>query len=351
MLKDKIISVQILRAMACLMVVQVHFFLNIPFINHYMCGAIGVDIFFIISGFIIAASIKTLPDNRPIATFFINRFSRVVPYYYFLTALFAILIYIFYKTYDTTQIVKSIFFIPQFKDPVIFLGWSLNHEIFFYTFVGLAMFVYQRNHLKIAAAFFILVTLAGLFKSQHYVLAFVSANINYSFLFGFLLFEYQAVVLKYFRHLPVLILSLTLLLIISIYTQDYPDLQVSNPFISSYQRDIIYIPFFKAYIPRFLIWGLPSFFVVTSFIAQESRFKPFAKSIFVKIGDASYSLYLLQLFPYEVMHKFNLNKTIWHVVLVVLLIIGGIAMLRIENLIGTSCKNYLKRKTGLISRT
>lgn len=120
MLKEKIISIQILRAIACLLVIQVHFFLIIPVVNQYMCGAIGVDIFFIISGFIIAASINTLPPVKPVTTFFINRFSRVVPYYYFLTILFALFIYVLYQTFDVAQFVKAFFLFPSLKNPLSF---------------------------------------------------------------------------------------------------------------------------------------------------------------------------------------------------------------------------------------
>jgi exopolysaccharide production protein ExoZ len=138
MLNTKIISIQVLRAIACLLVVQVHFFLHIPIINRDLCGAIGVDIFFIISGFIISASIDFLPKDEPVTTFFINRFSRVVPYYYFLTAIFIGFSYLLNTAFDTHQVIKSLLFIPQVKDPVLFLGWSLNHEVFFYAFVGIS---------------------------------------------------------------------------------------------------------------------------------------------------------------------------------------------------------------------
>lgn len=211
------------------------------------------------------------------------------------------------------------------------------------------MFLFKRDHLKIAASFFVAVTIAGLFHSRHYLIAFLGANINYTFLFGFLLFKYQSAVLKYFKSMPVLVLSLVILIFISLNTQDYPDLRITNPFIANYKRDIIYIPFFNAGVPRFVIWGLPSLLVVSSFIAMEGYFKKFSRSLLVKIGDASYSVYLLQLFPYQAMDRFHLNRTLWHIVLVAVLIIAGIGMLKIEALIGNSCKNYFKRKAGLLS--
>src|SRR4028118_1191575 len=91
----KIISIQFLRAIASLLVLQVHLFPYLPFINKFFCGAIGVDIFFVISGYIIADSVVRLPPKKSAATFLINRFSRVAPYYYLLTLIAAILIFFF----------------------------------------------------------------------------------------------------------------------------------------------------------------------------------------------------------------------------------------------------------------
>jgi peptidoglycan/LPS O-acetylase OafA/YrhL len=65
----KIISIQFLRAIASLLVLQVHLFPYLPFINKFFCGSIGVDIFFVISGYIIADSVVRLPSKNLLLLF------------------------------------------------------------------------------------------------------------------------------------------------------------------------------------------------------------------------------------------------------------------------------------------
>src|SRR5215212_6767857 len=152
----KIISIQFLRAIASLLVLQVHLFPYFSFINKFFCGSIGVDIFFVISGYIIADSVVRLPPTKTAATFLINRFSRVAPYYYLLTIVAAILIFIYSRKLNVVRLIESFLFLPDKRfDPTLYLGWSLIHEMFFYLFVCLLLFPFPRiKILTVAICFF-----------------------------------------------------------------------------------------------------------------------------------------------------------------------------------------------------
>jgi peptidoglycan/LPS O-acetylase OafA/YrhL len=67
-------------------------------------------------------------------------------------------------------------------------------------------------------------------------------------------------------------------------------------------------------IPRILIWGIPSFIVLISYFALASKYK-ITNAYLSKLGDRSYSIYLLQIFfiylLYEVSHKFGRSEKIW----------------------------------------
>ena len=90
-----LISLQILRAIAATLVAWSHASnvlveINptngaLPLLRYRAMGAVGVDIFFVISGTIItitAAKIKSLADANEFAW---HRFVRVVPYYWLLS--------------------------------------------------------------------------------------------------------------------------------------------------------------------------------------------------------------------------------------------------------------------------
>ncbi|KAA5609783.1 acyltransferase [Rhodovastum atsumiense] len=73
-------SIQMLRAIAAILVVLVH--VN-PFGYSFVAGHIGVDIFFVISCFIIG----TTGINQSRINFFAKRLIRIVPLYWAVTAL------------------------------------------------------------------------------------------------------------------------------------------------------------------------------------------------------------------------------------------------------------------------
>lgn len=101
----------------------------------------GVEIFFIISGFVIT---HVVGDARFDAKhFLIRRIWRVAPLYWLTTLLVAAMAVmmpqIFLTTaFDLSYFLKSLFFIPDPLPgthdwrPLFKLGWTLNYEIFFY---------------------------------------------------------------------------------------------------------------------------------------------------------------------------------------------------------------------------
>ncbi|WP_434695316.1 acyltransferase [Pseudomonas sp. Z1-14] len=149
--------VQALRGIAALLVVLCHAreYLagspNYPIIESVLLpGAMGVDLFFIISGFIMVYSTRkatgTLDDVRDFA---IKRFSRIWPTYTVATILWVFIadvgISYFASTDNWIVFLKSIFFIPV-KDmaplyfaPIIPLGWTLNFEMYFYAVFGVSL--------------------------------------------------------------------------------------------------------------------------------------------------------------------------------------------------------------------
>ncbi|MDF3424878.1 acyltransferase [Sulfitobacter sp. KE29] len=107
----------------------------------------GVDIFFVISGFVITLSAQRY-IGQPLA-FFWRRFLRVAPLYYFFTTLMVITLLLVPGAikdtpFDPAQIASSYAFFPYARPdgriaPVLSLGWTLNYEVFFYALMALCL--------------------------------------------------------------------------------------------------------------------------------------------------------------------------------------------------------------------
>src|ERR1039457_1883087 len=166
-MKRTVHSIQHLRAVAALMVVAFHAIVsrwNAPQVEDL---ALGVDIFFVISGYIMMATTRTM---RP-GEFAYKRLVRIVPMYWLMTAvlLAAVGIHFFRHTVVTPQYVtKSFLFIPYIGRegilaPLLGPGWTLNVEMFFYLIFTAALLLPYRLRLPTVGALFVTMVVAGAF--------------------------------------------------------------------------------------------------------------------------------------------------------------------------------------------
>ena len=177
-----LLSIQILRAIAALVVVIGHAGQEMtalamrsgasaPRLDWFNWGW-GVDIFFVISGFIM---IHTSADHfgKPGAAqeFVTRRLIRIVPLYWFMTtALIAGALVaprlLNVPIGDFQHILASYLFLPDARPdggvrPVVALGWTLNYEMFFYVFFALCMLLPLRRGLALLFVLFGLFLIAG----------------------------------------------------------------------------------------------------------------------------------------------------------------------------------------------
>jgi hypothetical protein len=131
-------SIRTLRGLAALLVVGFHAAEKAGL--SFKVGAIGVDLFFVISGFIIWVVTAQRPATP--GTFLLNRAIRVVPLYWTITLLVAGLALLVpsllaSRVLDPARLLASLLFIPHLDAagmpwPLLAPGWTLNHEAFFY---------------------------------------------------------------------------------------------------------------------------------------------------------------------------------------------------------------------------
>ncbi|WP_162820852.1 acyltransferase family protein [Microvirga calopogonii] len=147
-------SVQLLRAVAASMVVLHHIQLNVAqglglpnALPNLVVGSAGVDIFFVISGFVMVVSSDRL-FGQPGATklFLLRRLIRIVPLYWTATSIYVL------STgggYTLAHTLASYFFIPYARpdgvvQPIHVVGWTLNYEMFFYLLFALVIALPRR---------------------------------------------------------------------------------------------------------------------------------------------------------------------------------------------------------------
>lgn len=215
---------------------------------------------------------------------------------------------------STMTVIKSFLFIPitvdgYYRDPLVFLGWSLNFEMLFYILTFLVLIVFKRK-------FFIpLVSLLILLGSTSYIIGdfknvfldfFTSPFLLY-FAIGLLLGKYHELIKEKISSFvePLLFIVLYVFFIVMI-AKDMGYIFDGMP-----RESVVYN---GKEIPRILIWGVPSFILLISYFTLASKYK-ITNSYLSKLGDRSYSIYLLQIFfiyfLYEVSHKFNRSGKIW----------------------------------------
>lgn len=168
-----------------------------PWTAIYFAG--GVDIFFVISGFIMYA-IAHGEFGKPGAAkkFFLRRLVRIAPpYWIFTTAMIgAAVVFSHHVTHSVLapdHILASYFFIPYDNPygkpyPLLMLGWTLNYEMFFYLVFGSALLFRKKIGMAlIFGCIGMLGLLGGAGKLPALPLSFWSNPIVFEFLFGILL--------------------------------------------------------------------------------------------------------------------------------------------------------------------
>ena len=119
----------------------------------------GVDIFFVISGFIILFVGERLPRGGfAAADFMVKRVIRIVPLYWLFTFMMAAVLVLMPSRVEegpltATALVKSLLYIPFAQPgsgavrPILGQGWTLHYEMFFYILFAGAIAVTTRRYL------------------------------------------------------------------------------------------------------------------------------------------------------------------------------------------------------------
>lgn len=330
-------SVQALRAIAALAIVVFHtwemlvsytegtgLFLRLDRI--WSMGAAGVDLFFIISGFIIVYSTREkfqMPKGSRI--FLAKRAIRIVPLYWIYSILFLLLVLYpgtLKKTiFSLKYTLLSFLFIPAANPatglplPLLPQGWTLSYEVYFYLLFALLLTQKKKFLLPTITLFFGASVLAGLwFEIDNPVIKVIVSPLLLEFVLGCLL--------AYLLPRKTINNSLCYLLIV---------MGLISFLLSSCLSTASHY--------RLLLWGAPGFLLMSGLVFLEKNDSIRIPSLLVKLGNSSYSLYLSHIFvtlifstllKMKAMPLFLGNDAIAIITIITCLVIGHTSYLLVE---------------------
>lgn len=319
--------------------------LNYEYMNKlFRFGYMGVDLFFVLSGFIISyihrADFGTMTKSK---TFFVKRFTRIFPVYWMMLIPVVIVHFVIPSfghgnERNIVEIVQSIFLIPQNHHPILDAAWTLRHEMFFYIMFGL-LFIINRNAVIFSM---VLATWAGmsiyslLFKVHNpwFLFDFLFSPFNLEFLLGCLV---TFVLTKYKINFKIAWASIIFGFGLFLFS-------LLNEFFAYYE------------VVRVINWGIPSALILLGAVAIEVKSKIHANKIFAYLGDASYSIYLTHVpaiyFIITIFNKLNIFSGVGYfptatLCIVLVLACGCVFYQVIEKPVLKLCKRaFLKEQTN-----
>jgi exopolysaccharide production protein ExoZ len=291
-------NIQVLRAVAALLVVFDHWAALYGGLLERVgkCGAVGVDIFFVISGFVMihATSGRTVSPVR----FAVSRMIRIVPLYWTFTVLLVlgatIAPAVFRSTTtDIAPLLKSLFFVPYEPyapdvsqrgnvSPVLFTGWTLNYEMFFYAIFSLSLFLRQVvwQRLAVLAVLGALVLAGLVFRPAGMLTKFYTASLLLEFGYGILLGTFAE---RWLRLIP--------------------DRRVASAFVVLGLALLLTItPFFPAS-GRGYVLGPFALMTVMGAVALERYGVVVRSRLWLLSGAASYAMYLVHVLSNVIVFK------------------------------------------------
>jgi exopolysaccharide production protein ExoZ len=276
-------NIQVARAIAALCVVAYHLG-AMPF------GQVGVDVFFVISGFIMSYIAPS--EGR---AFFAKRIARIVPLYWLLTlGVYSIAVlkpqWLNTTTEGAAYLVKSLLFIPYIKEngnwgPLLRNGWTLTYEMFFYVVIALSIFCVRAKYATLLGSA-ILILACG-FAAVH-----GTGNLIADYLMHPLVLEFCLGVACYWisrsKHFgrvnPAIWIAVAILSVIAI--------AVLNAIFGDPDR-----------FQRVARYGLPAFAIILSLLGLERSGVVMRNPVLAQLGAASYSIYLLHPYVIGAMEK------------------------------------------------
>jgi len=282
--KKKLDSIQVLRGIAAVAVVLFHLmavekkyslgFKVLP--DFFRIGQSGVDLFFVISGFIMA--LITYDNNKKTKSvnFLLKRICRIFPVYWFYTFItlcifLAVPAWVNSSQGNNFNLLASVFLFPAKTLPLVMVGWSLVFEFYFYIVFSLLLLFSKKIKYIIIAVWALLLIIANIFyEPNHYLIAFFLSPYPLEFIFGIFCCEAFK---RTRKGLPLwLLISSIIICLVLIF--------------------VCYQKFYGQLLIQSICFGLLYSSLLYSVVSLETFYNVLFPKILTRIGDSSYSIYL-----------------------------------------------------------
>lgn len=288
-------GLQYLRGIAAIMVVLLHARISV---NHYLVaisdrqflfpeshwaafGRFGVDIFFVISGFVISITLFKLNlDSMPdIRKFIQKRIIRIAPLFWICLLLYILTMHLTSpkSNFDILNIFTGAvfqFYADSRGNPSTYYGisWTLNYEMLFYMSTGMLVVIFRKM-------WALSVSLLFCFTSYLFYVYGKDMNIVQKFIFNPITLEFiLGVIVAHFYKNKVKInalIGIPVIIACFYYIYTIPERGLTD-----------------WYIGRTINAAIPAAMIVMCIINLEFKNKTI-DTILMKLGDSSYSMYLI----------------------------------------------------------
>lgn len=284
-------SLQLMRAVAALGVVVFHahaYFITIklypgePISNFFNAGFAGVELFFVLSGFVMAfIHWKDLGLMNKVPVFLLKRVMRIIPLYWFFLLFLVVFNFLFLRDelnehHGIDYFINSFFLIPGEAGFILEVAWTLTFEFVFYAFFSL-LIMNKLWGMWIFLSWQGAVLLNVYFSFSE---ALVFSSYNSLFFMGVL----SALAYKYLDYLSSVLVFLFGLFGFAL---------VSYFGIQGYWEGLVDY--------RTLLYGIFAAMLMAGIVNCENIANASFPKLFMLLGDSSYSIYLSHGFALSVM--------------------------------------------------
>lgn len=272
-----LLSLQYLRGLAALMIVYVHTVGPLERLSGIALpvyfGDMGVDIFFVPSGFVMCSS--TASRNIGAFNFLLNGFIRIAPLYWSITLATGVVALVSptllrSTEFDAEHFAASLDFIPWPNPkypgywPIVIPGWTLNYEMFFYVIFAATLLLSSALRVWVTVAALTALAGIGFMSRPNGIMGFYTHDIILEFGLG--------------------------VIIGALYTSRWtiPATLAGAAFMCGVA--LCCTSLLSG--PRSITFGLPSVLIVAGLAFMERERGMRSIPLLRHLGDASYSLYL-----------------------------------------------------------
>lgn len=292
-MREKIKSIQALRGMAAALVVLFHTQMLVHvYEGRYglpaspltatetirLFGQCGVDLFFVISGFVMAyITFGSYGRKGAAGAFLKRRAARIIPLYWLYTSVMAILLLALPQlfataTFELRGLVLSYLFIPYTPSglnmaPMLAVGWTLSYEFYFYLLLAVGLSFFSRLRFLICLGCFFALAVFTPARFPGPIAHLLTNPLLFEFYAGYLLGTAYKKGFSLPPRIAVLCIAGAIILLVLGIMAKLPHVRIFS-------------------------WGLPSALLLAGIVSWEKTARPRFPEWFSALGDSSYTLYL-----------------------------------------------------------